>query len=68
MHTVNIALRKGVGRYSLMREAAYAEDAAELVGPADDPDGWEMTSGSAKGTFFHHEVVEVFFRVRFSVH
>lgn len=65
-NAVNVTLRSSAGRYSLMRESVYAEDATELFGQSDDPDGWEMTSASVKGTFFHQQDVEVIIRVRSS--
>lgn len=62
-HPLKIALPGQVERYSPLREAVYAEGATELVGPAEDPDGWELASGSAKGRLFDQEDVEVFLRV-----
>lgn len=64
-HAVKVALRGDVVTYGLMRETAYAEGATELVGPGDDPDGWELTTGSAKGKLFDQQDVEVFIRVSF---
>ena len=54
---------KQAGRPSPLREAAYAEPGAALVGPGDDPDGWELKTATLKGRLFDADDVEVYARV-----
>lgn len=49
--------------YPPLREAAYADGVAELIGPADDPEGWELFTDSVKGRLFDNEEVDVYLRV-----